>query len=151
MNLTEVKSAKTGRTKRKRIGRGPGSGMGKTASRGSKGNTARTGWSRRRSFEGGQTPLFRKLPIKGFKNGRFKVVYTPINVSALNAFDDGATVTVEEMRQKGIVHKNANSETVKFKILGNGDLERKLNVKISAISKTAKEKIEAAGGTCEIV
>jgi len=151
MDLNELKAVGVKRKSRKRIGRGPGSGMGKTASRGSKGNTARTGWSRRRSFEGGQTPLFRKLPIKGFNNGRFTFSYLPINVSSLNVFPDGHVVTVEELRVKGIVHKNANNETIKVKLLGNGECERKLTVKINAVSKSAKEKIEAKGGSIEIV
>jgi large subunit ribosomal protein L15 len=151
MNLTELKAVGVKKKSRKRIGRGPGSGMGKTASRGSKGHTARTGWARRRSFEGGQTPLFRKLPIKGFKNGRFKKEYLVINVSALNVYKDGDKVGIVELMQKGVVHKNANNESTKVKLLGDGDLERKVDIQVNAISKSAKEKIEAKGGSVEII
>jgi large subunit ribosomal protein L15 len=151
MNLTDIKKVDIGRRDRKRIGRGPGSGMGKTSSRGSKGNSARSGWSRRRSFEGGQTPLFRKLPIKGFNNGRFKVVFQPISLSKLNVFKDGDNVGIKELRENGVLHSNENVQGLRVKILANGDIDRKINIQVHAISKSAQSKIEAKGGSVEII
>lgn len=128
-----------------RRGRGHGSGNGKTAGKGHKGQKARSG-APRPGFEGGQMPLYRRLPKRGFTNINSKVI-VGINVSALEAFEDGAVVTVEELLAKGIV-KNPRDGV---KILGNGELTKKLTVKANAFSQGAKEKIEALGGTVEEV
>ena len=128
-----------------RRGRGHGSGNGKTAGKGHKGQKARSG-APRPGFEGGQMPLYRRLPKRGFTNINSKVI-VGINVSALEAFEDGAVVTVEELLAKGIV-KNPRDGV---KILGNGELTKKLTVKANAFSQGAKSKIEALGGTVEEV
>lgn len=129
-----------------RRGRGHGSGNGKTAGKGHKGQKARSG-APRIGFEGGQMPLYRRIPKRGFTNRNTKVI-VGINVSVLdNKFSDGDTVTVEELIEKGIV-KNPRDGV---KILGNGELTKKLNVKVNAFSEGAKNKIEALGGTCEVI
>lgn len=129
-----------------RRGRGHGSGNGKTAGKGHKGQKARSG-APRIGFEGGQMPLYRRIPKRGFTNRNSKYI-VGINVSVLEEkFEDGATVTVEELIEKGIV-KNPRDGV---KILGNGELTKKLNVKVSAFSEGAKSKIEALGGTCEVI
>ena len=128
-----------------RRGRGHGSGNGKTAGKGHKGQKARSG-APRPGFEGGQMPLYRRLPKRGFTNINSKVI-VGINVSALEAFEDGAVVTVEELLAKGIV-KNPRDGV---KILGNGELTKKLTVKAAAFSASAKEKIEKAGGKAEVI
>ena len=129
-----------------RKGRGPGSGNGKTAGKGHKGQNARSGGGVRPGFEGGQLPLYRKLPKRGFKN-RFAVNYAIVNVSALNKFEDGAVVDLETLVEKRIVRKPLDG----LKVLGNGELTKKLTVKATVFSATAKEKIEAAGGKTEEV
>ena len=128
-----------------RRGRGHGSGNGKTAGKGHKGQKARSG-APRIGFEGGQMPLYRRLPKRGFKNRNAKEIIA-INVSALEAFDNGAEVGVNELLERGIINKTADG----VKILGNGELTKKLNVKVSAYSESAKEKIEALGGTAEVI
>ena len=128
-----------------RRGRGHGSGNGKTAGKGHKGQKARSG-APRLGFEGGQMPLYRRIPKRGFKN-RNRLEIVAINISALEKFDKGADVTVDTLIESGIV-KNPKDGV---KILGNGELTKKLNVKANAFSASAKEKIEALGGTCEVI
>ncbi|MCR4595880.1 MAG: 50S ribosomal protein L15 [Lachnospiraceae bacterium] len=128
-----------------RRGRGHGSGNGKTAGKGHKGQKARSG-APRIGFEGGQMPLYRRLPKRGFKNRNAKEIIA-INVSALEVFDNGAEVGVAELLEKGVINKVADG----VKILGNGELTKKLNVKVNAYSESAKEKIEAVGGTAEVI
>ena len=128
-----------------RRGRGHGSGNGKTAGKGHKGQKARSG-ATRPGFEGGQMPLYRRLPKRGFKNRNTKEIIA-INVDVLNRFEDGAEVTAESLLASGAISKIADG----VKILGNGELTKKLNVKVNAVSETAKSKIEAAGGTVEVI
>ena len=131
---------------RNRVGRGIGSGNGKTAGKGHKGQKARTGGKIRRGFEGGQTPLYRRIPKRGFNNIFAKEIAT-VNVSALNAFEDGATVTIEALVNAGLVKKALDG----VKVLGNGELSKKLTVQVNAYSDVAKQKIEAAGGKAEVI
>ena len=128
-----------------RRGRGHGSGNGKTAGKGHKGQLARSGL-KKPGFEGGQMPLYRRLPKRGFKNRNTKEIIA-INVDVLNRFEDGAEVTAESLLASGAISKIADG----VKILGNGELTKKLNVKVNAVSETAKSKIEAAGGTVEVI
>jgi len=133
-----------GATKRKkRIGCGESSGHGKTSCKGHKGQMARSGRGIRPGFEGGQMPLFRRLPKKGFSNARFRDVFEVVNVGDLNAFDDGAVVNEAALREKGLVNRGCDA----IKILGTGDLSRKLTVEVTHLSASAREKIEKAGGT----
>ena len=129
-----------------RRGRGHGSGNGKTAGKGHKGQKARSGGGVRPGFEGGQMPLYRRLPKRGFKNRNSKEIIA-INVDVLNRFEDGAEVTVESLLATSAISKAGDG----VKILGNGELTKKLNVKVNAVSETAKAKIEAAGGTVEVI
>ena len=128
-----------------RKGRGPGSGNGKTAGKGHKGQNARSGGGVRTGFEGGQLPLYRKLPKRGFKN-HFAVNYAIVNVSALDVFNDGDTVNLDALMAKGIIKKPLDG----LKVLGNGEITKKLTVEASIFSASAKEKIEAAGGKTEV-
>jgi large subunit ribosomal protein L15 len=128
-----------------RKGRGPGSGNGKTAGKGHKGQNARSGGGVRPGFEGGQLPLYRKLPKRGFKN-RFAVNYAIVNLSALNNFEDGEVVNLEKLMEAGVVKKPLDG----LKVLGNGELTKKLTVEAKVFSASAKEKIEAAGGKTEV-
>ena len=146
MNLHELSPAEGAKKASRRIGRGHGSGWGKTAGKGHKGQKARSGGSIRPGFEGGQMPLQRRIPKRGFNNIFAKTI-AAINVSALNAFEDGAEVTAEALVEKGIVKAACDG----IKILGNGTLEKKLTVKVAAYSASAKQKIEAAGGKAEVV
>lgn len=130
---------------RKRIGRGIGSGTGKTAGKGHKGQKARSGGKIRRGFEGGQTPLYRRIPKRGFKN-IFAVEYACVNVSDLERFEDGTTVNIELLLNEGIIRKDLAG----LKVLGNGNLTKKLTVEAKKFSKAAKEKIEKAGGKIEV-
>ena len=132
---------------RKRVGRGPGSGNGKTAGKGHKGQNARSGGGVRPGFEGGQLPLFRRLPKRGFSNAKFKVRYAVINLSDLNNFEDGAVITPELLKDMGILKNQLDG----VKILGNGKLEKKLTVKANKFSKLAKEEIEKMGGKAEVI
>ena len=147
MKLHELSPAAGSAKDAYRKGRGPGSGNGKTAGKGHKGQNARSGGGVRPGFEGGQLPLYRKLPKRGFNNSRFASVYAIVNVSALNVFEDGAVVDLEALLAKKIIRK-ANDG---LKVLGNGELTKKLTVKASVFSATAKEKIEAVGGKTEEV
>ena len=147
MRLHNLKPRPGSKHRRKRLGQGESSGRGKTAGRGGKGQTARSGSSIRIGFEGGQMPLIRRIPKRGFNNTRFATVYIPVNVSELNQFDDGAKVDETALRSIGL----ANGPGAGVKILGNGELTKKLNVSVSAISASAKTKIEAKGGKVEIV
>ena len=132
---------------RKRIGRGPGSGNGKTAGKGHKGQNARSGGGVRPGFEGGQLPLYRRLSKRGFNNYNFRTVYATVNVSDLGIFDEGTVVTVELLKEVGLVTKELDG----VKVLGNGELSKKLTVKANKFSETAKEKIENVGGTIEVI
>ena len=146
MNLHELSPAAGSNTKAYRKGRGAGSGNGKTAGRGQKGQWARSGGGVRVGFEGGQMPLTRRIPKRGFNN-IFAKRLESINVSALEKFEDGAVVNVEALLEKGILSKCEYG----VKILGNGSVTKKLTVQASAFSASAKEKIEAAGGKVEVV
>ena len=147
MKLHEL-SPKEGSTKEVfRKGRGPGSGNGKTAGKGHKGQNARSGGGVRPGFEGGQLPLYRKLPKRGFNNYRFGTKYATVNVVALNKFDDGEVVDAAALVKKGIVGKLFDG----VKILGEGEITKKLTVKANVFSASAKEKIEAVGGKTEVV
>ena len=128
-----------------RRGRGHGSGNGKTAGKGHKGQKARSG-APRIGFEGGQMPLYRRIPKRGFTNRNTKEIIS-INVSALERFEDGTVVTVEKLLEEGVISKAADG----VKILGNGELTKKLTVQVNAFSETAKSKIEAAGGSAEVI
>jgi large subunit ribosomal protein L15 len=146
MNLHELKPAAGSRKKRKRVGRGPGSGTGKTAGRGHNGQKSRSGYSAKRGFEGGQMPLHRRLPKRGFKN-IFRTEYRIVNVHALNRFEKGTELTPELMMEAGLLRKGKDG----VKILGNGELKVSLTVKAHKFTKTAVEKIEAAGGKAEVL
>lgn len=149
MKLHDLKPAEGGGVKaRKRVGRGIGSGIGKTSGKGHKGQNARSGGGVRPGFEGGQMPLFRRLPKRGFTNV-FKKEYAVINVSDLNAFENGAEVTPEILIDSGLIKKSKAKDGVR--ILGDGEINVKLNVKAQHFSKTAAEKIEAAGGKAEVI
>ena len=146
MKLHELSPAEGSARASFRKGRGPGSGNGKTAGKGHKGQNARSGGGVRPGFEGGQLPLYRKLPKRGFNNSKFAKVYAIVNVDALNVFEDGAVVDLDALMAKKIVRR-ANDG---LKILGNGEITKKLTVKATVFSATAKEKIEAAGGKIEV-
>ena len=146
MKLHELSPAPGSATKAWRKGRGAGSGNGKTAGKGHKGQNARSGGGVRPGFEGGQIPLYRKLPKRGFHN-KFSTVYSIINVDALNRFDDGAVIDLNALMESGVVSK-ANDG---LKVLGRGEITKKLTVKASIFSATAKAKIEAAGGKAEVI
>ena len=146
MNLTELRPADGSKQSNNfRRGRGHGSGNGKTAGKGHKGQKARSG-APRIGFEGGQMPLYRRLPKRGFKNRNTKEIIA-INLSALNKFEDGAEVTIESMMEIGIIDNPKDG----VKILGNGELTKKLNVKANAFSESAVEKIKALGGNAEVI
>ena len=144
MDLNNLKPKKGSKHAKKRVGRGPGSGHGKTAARGEKGQKSRSGFSRQPGFEGGQMPLHRRLPKRGFTN-IFKKTHAVVNVSDLDRFDNGATVDENELRKAGLV-KGANDG---IKILGDGKLTKKLTVHAAIFSESARKQIEAAGGTCQ--
>ena len=147
MDLSSLKPAEGSKQSNNfRRGRGHGSGNGKTAGKGQKGQKARSGGGVRLGFEGGQMPLFRRLPKRGFKNINTKEIVA-INLSALERFEDGSDVTVDTLLENGVIKKAADG----VKILGNGELTKKLNVKVNAYSKSAKEKIEALGGKAEVI
>ena len=146
MKLHELQPAAGSKKARTRVGRGLGSGLGKTSGRGQKGQNTRSGGGVRSGFEGGQMPLYRRLPKRGFNNV-FAKQYAEVNVEQLNRFEDGAEVTAESLLASGAISKIADG----VKILGNGELTKKLNVKVNAVSETAKSKIEAAGGTVEVI
>ena len=147
MKLEDLRPAEGSARAPFRKGRGIGSGNGKTAGKGHKGQNARSGGGVRPGFEGGQFPIYRQLPKRGFRNARFATVYATVNVEDLNRFEDGATVDLETLLASRVVRKEYDG----LKILGKGVLTKKLNVKASKFSSAAKEKIEAAGGTTEEV
>ncbi|HKX62580.1 MAG TPA: 50S ribosomal protein L15 [Verrucomicrobiae bacterium] len=147
MRLHDLKPRPGAKHRRKRLGQGESSGHGKTSGRGGKGQTARSGSSIRIGFEGGQMPLIRRIPKRGFNNARHTVRYVAVNLESLNRFDDGASVDVEKLRKAGL----ANGPVKRIKILGDGELSKKLVVRAHAFSASAKAKIEAKGGTCEVV
>lgn len=147
MRLHDLKPRPGAKHRRKRLGQGESSGHGKTGGRGGKGQTARSGSSIRIGFEGGQMPLIRRIPKRGFNNTRHGTRYLPVNLEALNRFDDGARVDETALRSAGL----ANGRSDGVKILGDGELTRKLTVSAHAFSASAKAKIEAKGGTCELV
>ena len=132
---------------RKRLGRGVGSGLGKTSGKGHKGQNARSGGGVRPGFEGGQLPLFRRLPKRGFSNANFKTEYAVINLSDLNRFEDGAVVTPELLKEMGLVKNQLDG----IKVLGNGTLEHKITIKAHKFSKRALEEIEKLGGKAEVI
>ncbi len=146
MNLHELKPNEGARKKEVRVGRGTGSGVGKTCGRGHKGQKARSGGGVRPGFEGGQMPIYRRLPKRGFKNIWAKK-FAEVNVETLNRFDDGAEVDAVALIEYGILKNVLDG----VKILGNGEITKKLTVKAQAFTKSAKAKIEAAGGTAEVI
>ncbi len=147
MRIHELRSANGPNKSTKRLGRGSGSGQGTTAGRGMNGQNSRSGGGVRPGFEGGQMPLFRRLPRIGFNNKRFARVWAEVNVSRLNSFEDGANVGPQELIDAGIVKKMGDG----VKIMGFGKLEKKLNVSAHKFTKSAIEKIEALGGKAEVL
>ncbi|MCU0786776.1 MAG: 50S ribosomal protein L15 [Verrucomicrobia bacterium] len=147
MRLHNIKPRPGAKHRRKRLGQGESSGLGKTSGRGGKGQTARSGSSIRIGFEGGQMPLYRRIPKRGFNNARHAIRYLPVNLDGLNQFEDGTRVDEATLRQAGLANGKANG----IKILGVGELTRKLTVCAHAFSAAAKAKIEANGGRCETV
>ena len=146
MRLEELKPAEGSTHRKKIVGRGIGSGVGKTSGRGHKGQKARSGGGVRPGFEGGQMPLYRRLPKRGFTN-IFAKKYVTVNVEVLDKFNDGDEVTAESLLEKGIISKTLDG----VKILGRGEVTKKLTVKVAKVSESAKEKIEKAGGKAEVI
>ncbi len=147
MKLHELEKNIGATHSRKRVGRGSGSGLGKTCGRGQKGQKARSGGSINPVFEGGQLPLYRRLPKRGFKNALFKTSYATINVGDLNVFEDGTVVTPALLKEMGIIKKQLDG----LKILGNGKLERKLTIQAHKFSTSALEKIKESGSKAEVI
>lgn len=147
MKLHELKPNEGATKAKKRLGRGTASGTGKTSGKGHKGQNARSGGGVRPGFEGGQLPLFRRLPKRGFSNAMFKKEYATINVSDLNKFEDGAVVTPELLKEMGLLKK----QLAGVKVLGNGNLDKKITVKANNFSRSAVEKIENKGGKAEVI
>ena len=147
MRLHDLKPRPGAKHRRKRLGQGESSGHGKTSGRGGKGQTARSGSSIRIGFEGGQMPLIRRMPKRGFNNARHTTRYVGVNLESLNQFDNGAKVNIEAIRGAGL----ANGPVKLIKILGDGELTKKLTVSAHAFSASARSKIEGKGGTCEVV
>lgn len=143
MKLNQLQPARGAKHRRKRLGCGEGSGHGKTSGRGGKGQTARSGSSIRHGFEGGQTPLYRRLPKRGFNNTRFKRKMAIVNLEDLNSFSDGSEVGLELLQKNGLVRQPFEA----VKILGDGEFKKKLKIHAHFFSASAKSKIEAAGGT----
>ena len=147
MKLHELNASPEAKV-RKRVGRGPGSGIGKTSGRGENGQKSRSGASIPAWFQGGQTPLYRRVPKRGFNNARFRTEYATINLSDLNKyFNDGDEVTPEVLKEKGIIKQ----QLCGVKVLGNGELEKKLTIKANRFSSSAVTKIESAGGKAEVI
>ena len=146
MRLDELKPAEGSKFERRRVGRGIGSGTGKTSGKGHKGQNARSGGGVRPGFEGGQMPLYRRLPKRGFTN-IFAKEYVAVNVSELERFENGTEVTAELLKETGVISKVKDG----VKILGRGELTKKLTVKVAKFSESAKEKIEKAGGKAEVI
>jgi large subunit ribosomal protein L15 len=147
MRLHDLRPRPGAKHRRKRLGSGESSGHGKTSGRGGKGQTARSGSSIRIGFEGGQMPLIRRIPKRGFNNAAFTTRYSPVNLDSLNRFDDGAVVDAEAIRKAGL----ANGKSAGVKILGDGELKKKLTVRAHAFSASARTKIEGLGGKCELI
>lgn len=147
MRVDELRPAEGSAREAYRKGRGAGSGNGKTAGRGHKGQKARSGGGVRPGFEGGQTPLYRRIPKRGFNNKKFANVYAEVNVDALNCFEDGAVVTADMLAEAGLIKKLYDGVSV----LGNGELTKKLTVQAARFTKSAAEKIENAGGKAEVI
>jgi large subunit ribosomal protein L15 len=147
MRLHDLKPRPGAKHRRKRIGQGESSGHGKTSGRGGKGQSARSGSSIRIGFEGGQMPLIRRIPKRGFNNAQHRIEYIPVNLEALNQFEDGAKVDEVALRSVGL----ANGPLRRVKILGNGEITKKLTVTAHAFSASARTKIEAKGGKCEVI
>lgn len=147
MKLNNITPTEGAFKERKRVGRGTGSGLGKTSGKGHKGQNARSGGGVRVGFEGGQLPLFRRLPKRGFSNAKFKIRYAVINLSDLEKFAEGTEVTPALLKEMGIVKNTLDG----VKVLGNGKLTKKLTVKANKFSETAKKEIEALGGTIEVI
>jgi large subunit ribosomal protein L15 len=147
MRLHDLKPRPGAKHRRKRLGQGESSGHGKTSGRGGKGQTARSGSSIRIGFEGGQMPLIRRMPKRGFNNARHSIRYVAVNLDSLNRFDNGAKIDVAALRQAGL----ANGPVKRVKILGDGELTKKLTISAHAFSASAKSKIEAKGGSCEVI
>ena len=147
MRLHDLKPRPGAKHRRKRLGQGESSGHGKTSGRGGKGQTARSGSSIRIGFEGGQMPLIRRMPKRGFNNARHTTRYVGVNLDSLNQFDSGAKVGVDALRKAGL----ANGPVKLIKVLGDGELTKKLLVSAHAFSATARTKIEAQGGSCEVI
>jgi large subunit ribosomal protein L15 len=147
VNLSDVKKSGKGHRRRKRVGRGMGSGSGKTCGRGHKGAKSRSGYSRAPTYEGGQMPLFRRLPKRGFSNIAFAEPVVAVNVDALNRFRKGTEVDPAALREAGLV----NGRVRRVKILGRGELKKELTVRAHAFSASAREKIEGAGGQAEVL
>ncbi|HOO22943.1 MAG TPA: 50S ribosomal protein L15 [Clostridia bacterium] len=148
MKLHTVSPAPGSVTPSKRLGRGIGSGLGKTSGKGHKGQWARSGGGVRPGFEGGQMPLIRRIPKRGFKNAQFKKIYSVINVEVLERFDNGTVITPELLLENGIIRK---IEEYGVKVLGNGELTKKLTVKANKFTESAIQKIEGAGGKVEVL
>lgn len=147
MKLNNITPTEGAFKERKRVCRGTGSGLGKTSGKGHKGQNARSGGGVRVGFEGGQLPLFRRLPKRGFSNAKFKIRYAVINLSDLERFAEGTEVTPELLKEMGVVKNSLDG----IKVLGNGKLTKKLTVKANKFSETAKKEIEALGGTIEVI
>ena len=147
MKLHELKPNEGSRRKRKIVGRGPGSTLGKTSGRGENGQKSRSGYSHKVAFEGGQLPLYRRLPKRGFSNAKFKTRYAVINLSDLNRFEKGTEITPEILKDMGLI-KNLQDG---IKVLGNGTLEKKRTVKAHKFSEKAKAEIEKLGGKAEVI
>ncbi|NLZ67025.1 MAG: 50S ribosomal protein L15 [Clostridiaceae bacterium] len=149
MKINELSPTPGSRKRALRVGRGYGSGRGKTSGRGQKGQKSRSGGGVRPQFEGGQMPLYRRLPKRGFTNKRFKKQYATINVSELMRMEEGSEVTLETLKEAGIIKASAACDGLK--ILGKGELSKKFDVKAKVFTASAKEKIEKAGGSCEVI
>lgn len=147
MRLHDLKPRPGAKHRRKRLGQGESSGHGRTSGRGGKGQSARSGSSIRIGFEGGQMPLIRRMPKRGFNNVRFGTRYIPVSLTALNSFDEGSKVDEAALRARKLVNGRGDG----VKVLGGGELKKKLTVSAHAFSASAKAKIEAAGGTCEVI
>ena len=148
MNIQDIKPAEGAKVATKRVGRGIGSGTGKTSTRGHKGQWARSGGGVRPNFEGGQMPLTRRLPKIGFNNKRFAHVYNTVNVEVLNRYNDGDVIDINKLIGDGIIKK---PESYGLKVMGNGELEKKLVIKANKFTASAIQKIEKAGGTAEVL
>ena len=147
MKLNELQRNIGATQKKKRVGRGPGSGLGKTSGRGQKGQKARSGASINPVFEGGELPLYRRIPKRGFKNAKFKTVYGVVNLAELNRFENGTVVTPALLKDTGLVKKQYDG----IKVLGNGKLEKKLTIQAHKFSEIALEKIKEAGSKAEVI